>query len=408
MDDHDGVMKVRMRTAVAAVAVACLALGAAVSAPAAAAAPTVPAGPALPAASAPACNPWTGEPLPYSGQLSSVVAFSACDVWAAGGVGKHSLVVHWNGRAWAAIGSGAIPWVATDQPITIGGTSSRDIWMATFDVRQHLLVKHWNGKRFTQVPVPLPTGTTGAALYGISALSRTDAWAVGVYSGHPPLPGGELTLIEHWNGHAWKLVPGANPSQPSGSNFLYSVSARSATDAWAVGYYFDAATDHQPTLIEHWDGHAWTQVTSPSAAFMNELTAVSADSATDAWAVGFANGLPDQALTEHWDGKSWHVVPSLDPGRDGKGRPSAVLTSVSALSPRDVWAAGWYPLKGGGARTLLVHWNGRSWQQVATPLTHKYWSVFNGLSVPSPGDVWAVGETMTTSGIQRTIALHRR
>lgn len=113
-----------------------------------------------------------------------------------------------------------------------------------------------------------------------------------------------------------------------------------------------------------------------------------------------------RAIVEHWNGANWRVVPSLDPGRDGKGRHSAVMTGVSALSPTDVWASGYYPMKGGGGLTLLVHWNGRSWQQVSTPSTHKEWSVFNGLSVPSPGDVYAVGGTTTISEAQQTIALH--
>lgn len=100
------------------------------------------------------------------------------------------------------------------------------------------------------------------------------------------------------------------------------------------------------------------------------------------------------------------MVPSLDPGRDGKNRPSAEMTSVSALSPSDVWAAGLYPLKG-GASTLLVHWNGRSWQQVPTPATHRFWNVFNGLSVPSSGDIWAVGGAMTIAGAWQAIVLHQ-
>lgn len=359
------------------------------------------------AAGSAACGPWTGQSLPDGAQLTSVVAFSDCDVWAAGGEGLHSVVVRWDGHSWTVPRGSEVPWVATGQPVTIGGTA-HSLWLATFDVRQHLLVKHWNGIRFVPVSVPLPAGATGAAIYGISAASGSDVWAVGNY--FDPAAG-DLALTEHWDGHAWKAVPAAEPSQQgqpgAGSDYLYGVSARSARDAWAVGTYFDQVTDHQPTLIEHWNGHAWTQVPSPSAAFENQLSAVSADSATDAWAVGYANGLPDQALTEHWNGTAWHVMPSLDPGQDGKNRPSAVLSGVSALSPRDVWAAGWYPLKGGGARTLLAHWNGRSWQQVATPLTRRFWSVLNGLSVPAPGDIWAAGGAMTIAGAWQAIALHR-
>lgn len=67
------------------------------------------------------------------------------------------------------------------------------------------------------------------------------------------------TLIEHWNGAAWKHV--ASPSPGSTWNTLFGVAADSASDAWAVGWYCastcasgSAADD---TLITHWNGTAW-------------------------------------------------------------------------------------------------------------------------------------------------------
>jgi hypothetical protein len=42
------------------------------------------------------------------------------------------------------------------------------------------------------------------------------------------------TLIEHWNGSAWTIVP--SPNVGSGNNSLAAVAARSANDVWAVGY----------------------------------------------------------------------------------------------------------------------------------------------------------------------------
>ena len=58
----------------------------------------------------------------------------------------------------------------------------------------------------------------------------------------------------------------------------------SPSDAWAVGFYQDTGLDQ--TLIEHWDGSAWTVVPSPNVAeFDNVLNAVRAKSATDIWAV---------------------------------------------------------------------------------------------------------------------------
>jgi hypothetical protein len=148
-------------------------------------------------------------------------------------------------------------------------------------------------------------------------------------------------------------------------------------------------------------------VKSPDAARENELDAVSADSQSDAWAVGYKNGLPGQALIEHWKGTAWQVVAFPDPGRDTKGRPVSVLTGVSALSPDDVWVCGFYPVKGGQERTLLAHWNGTAWQQVTTPASVNITNVLKAVSALAPNDIWSVGGTITIKGAQQPIALHR-
>jgi hypothetical protein len=58
-----------------------------------------------------------------------------------------------------------------------------------------------------------------------------------------------VTLVAHWNGTRWTGVASPNP----GGSFLNAVSALSPSDAWAVGY------DNTGTLILHWDGTSWTQ-----------------------------------------------------------------------------------------------------------------------------------------------------
>ena len=42
----------------------------------------------------------------------------------------------------------------------------------------------------------------GEFLYGLAALSASDAWAVGLYQNGT----GVLTLTEHWDGTSWRLV----------------------------------------------------------------------------------------------------------------------------------------------------------------------------------------------------------
>src|SRR5205823_14103918 len=109
-------------------------------------------------------------------------------------------------------------------------------------------------------------------------------------------------------GTIWRRLP--NPDAGAGTNVLTRVSAASATDVWAVG-------DSQPavssgplrTLILHWDGTAWSPVSSPDASPASTvLNGVSADSAADAWAVGYyiSKGVR-YALILHWNGTAWSV-----------------------------------------------------------------------------------------------------
>jgi hypothetical protein len=160
---------------------------------------------------------------------------------------------------------------------------------------ERTLALHWNGTIWMRVPTPNPGGGTVAELTGVSALSSSDAWAVGDYiAGNQQSP-----LIVHWNGHIWSQVPSQGPA--SG---LTGVTALSASDAWAVG------TDMAGTLVLHWNGHTWSQVPSSSpGSAAGSFAGVSADSPSDAWAVGC-----DCAETKHggvhtiilhWNGTRW-------------------------------------------------------------------------------------------------------
>ena len=126
--------------------------------------------------------------------------------------------------------------------------------------------------------------------FRVTTLSACDVWAVGNYRAVSTGP--LLSLAEHWNGTAWKVVPTPNPG--TSTNFLRAVSAFSASDVWAVGHADNS------TLILHWNGTAWKQVPSPSPGQVNELTSVATTSATDVWAAGFfTTGTLSQVLAAH-------------------------------------------------------------------------------------------------------------
>ena len=98
----------------------------------------------------------------------------------------------------------------------------------------------------------------------------------------------------------------AGPVGPSSTyNTLTSVSADSASDAWAVGSYANNNTGVRDTLILHWNGTAWSRVASPNPGTrFNVLNGVSAGGAKNAWAVGFYRTQAPGALPLilHWNG----------------------------------------------------------------------------------------------------------
>src|SRR5439155_24893318 len=118
------------------------------------------------------------------------------------------------------------------------------------------------------------------------------------------------TLVQHWDGTRWQTVPSPNPG--TAGNYLLGVAAVSAADVWAVGYFVHSLTGSR-TLVEHWDGSAWKVVASPNPGpASNSLSAIAASSATGVWAVGTYATLDgaNRTLVERWDGSAWAVVPS--------------------------------------------------------------------------------------------------
>ena len=252
----------------------------------------------------------------------------------------------------------------------------------------------------TSRPPTSPNPGLDNFLSGVSAISGSDVWAVG-YDGD--INAGTFdTLILHWNGTTWQQVTSPNPSATT--NQLYGVSAASSTDVWAAGAY--ASTSGNTTLIEHWNGTNWVKKSPPNPTGGNNvLYGVSADSSTDAWAVGLyynVNTAVYSTLTLHWNGTSWKKVtsPNLP------GATENTLRGVTAFSSTDAWAAGSSVDGSGVDHTLILHWNGTTWTRVAsTPNPGTTYNKLFGISEASANDVWAVG-WYDQSGLFDSLALH--
>ncbi len=304
------------------------------------------------------------------------------------------------GTAWAAAG-----WTVVNVPATPNNTELNGMFARTgtdaWAVGQQFggagqsppppVTFHWNGSAWSLVATPALGAN--ASLAAVSASSSTDAWAVGF-----TLPGGyrnRLALYEHWNGSAWSVVAG-----PGGG--LTGVVDLSAANAWAVG---------QRGVVEHWDGTAWSNVTVPSPnpadTFGNNLTAITASSATDIWAVGeFTNGsYTNSAYALHYDGTSWRVVILPQPAVSGPSSP--VLHAVTAVASNNVWAVGENEeVPGLGITTLIEHWNGAAWSIVPSPTPGAY-PILNGVAASGSTDVYAVGsnEPSVNGGVQQGLIM---
>jgi hypothetical protein len=245
----------------------------------------------------------------------------------------------------------------------------------------------------SQTPNP---GVYGNIVLGVTARTASDAWAVGVKA----TATSNDTLPLHWNGASWTAVPTPNPWPNCqdgdilwSGNSLSSVSAVSANDVWAVGSECYSAN----TIVEHWNGSSWSLVASPRHADGFDSTAalygVAAISASNVWAVGYRGTNGIETLVEHYDGSTWSEVPAA-------GGAPGYLSSISATGPNDIWAVG-----STGSGNLIEHFDGNAWTVVPTPQPGSG-SNLDSVSALSPTNAWAVGSKSGFGAQESTFTLH--
>lgn len=287
----------------------------------------------------------------------------------------------------AAPASGAVPRLSpspgTDTHLFgVSAVTTDDVWAVGWyrsGGRASTLALQWDGKAWTQVPTPNPGRANGSYLYAVTTLSSMSAWAVGSVG----RPAGLLSsLILSWNGTTWSRVPSPNPGGPDGSTELFAVSASSPTDAWAVGTYSNDSEGG--TLTLHWDGVEWTRILNPPSRVNASLRGVATLSPTDAWAVGRRADVSGGTLVLHWDGESWSRSRAPHPY-------GTILWAVDAGSSTDVWAGGGYSSPTAIPHALTLHNDGSGWKRSRGWRRGYLPSNVNGLDVIGSNDVWGVG-----------------
>ena len=306
---------------------------------------------------------WTSVPAPPAGQnglLLGVTSTSDTNAWAVGywRVQRYQfnpLAIHWNGTAWS--------------------TSS-------------------------SVASAVPGGTI---LYGVTDISPTDAYAFGNNSS---LASGELA---QWNGSTWSRVTYPLPTNTGYNTTLNAISADSSSDVWVIGSFLDqvGSSLRWETFSDHWNGSTWTVVPMPlvtgsDTLFTYQISSADAISPTNVWVAGGSGdnaspygGTPSNTLIEHWNGSAWSVVTSPSPGTN------ANLTGVTSSSANNVWAVGYDTPSGSSvAQTLTMNWNGTAWTTVASPNQGSSSTVLSSVSTtPGASIVQAVGRSGTSGSL---------
>ena len=349
---------------------------------------------------------------PQGNTLNAVAALSTSDAWAVGFKNDNNinfsrtLTLHWDGVQWTDIPSPNPGSPASCRDSNTGNdlasvatASANDVWATGFSftctsVDLTPMVLHWNGEQWKVVRTPALGGNGNSSLNGLAVLAGNNIYAVGYQSASN---GAVLTLIEHWDGKNWTVVP--SPNRSATGNLLSAVSANSPTDIWAVGVSVDEPTTSVQTLVEHFDGAKWKVVPSPnplSKAFLNQnvLSSVRAVSSNNVTAVGLLRDAGQQrelTLVEHWNGKKWSIVSS--PNQSEAPGSLNALTSVTAVSATDLYAVGFFgnAATNGQDETLVEHFDGKNWNIITSPTKGLAQQLNGAFAIPESSDLLAVG-----------------
>ena len=350
---------------------------------------------------------------------NGMAAISTSDVWAVGAYGNSNagpdqvLAMRWNGTAWSNVSPANIGpgnddlWGVATVPGAVSALGN--VWVVgdLTDISQveHPQAFQWNTLGAWTQNTPANFGGGNNILFGVTAITATNVWAVGNWrnsngdpSTVPPTPPSPArTLIGHWDGTTFTTVQGPNVTSTS-SDRLISVSATSATDVWAVGRTTDNGVDSALTV--HYNGSTWSIVPSANpSTTSNTLYSVKALSSTLAYAVGDYKDLNGRShtLIEKWNGSVWSEVPTGDiiPGYD------SLLFSLSGLSSTDIWSAGATYAPNGGltpSYTFAKHFDGTSWKNVlGLDGNLGNFNEFNAIVEASPTEIWAGGDYVNGS-----------
>jgi hypothetical protein len=278
---------------------------------------------------------WSVVPVTNTGTLRGVTVIAPDDVWAVGytyGDPEQTMTMHWDGLTWTTVPSPSLEG-AGNYLYGVSAVGPDDVW-AVGKAGDQGIIMHWDGTAWSFVNYP---PIANSYLTAVAAAGPDDVWAVGSAGLYE-----RTTLTMHWDGTAWSRVASPNPS--TYSNALNAVTVVSPDDVWAAGWLTNGGSIYDPVIL-HWDGTAWS--TSPIAGMnpdnpdtsgTGQLFGISAASEDEVWAVGWVLGPSRRNVVLGWNGSTWTRVSNL-PQPSGYANE---LFAVAAVDAGEAWATGFY------------------------------------------------------------------
>lgn len=320
--------------------------------------------------------------------MQAVAASATTNAWAAGITaslfGHYVVVEHWDGAAWNPVALPAsLPLPDSANVVSALGTSSgKNTWLFVQMIKSGVRTEHalhWNGMSWSDLTLPQEP-----AIIGTVVSSASDAWAFGAVPGTAGTPA--TPYAAHYNGRTW--TTSAVPQIP------FFSSAVSAKDIWAVGPKLGAPAGQVPASVAmHWNGTKWHTLTLPHVTGPAGEVGVAAGVV----AVGPANVFVTEGLRTsadaatagvvllHWNGKTWQQV-------------SKNLAGYFGPAASDGHGGLWIAEAADPAGQALIHYNGGHWTRQASPIPagDPLAMIYSLALIPGTASLWGAGALPTS------------